>query len=134
MVADINVLSGSKKCAISGFMQILTVRLISKMLKIRCGWRDFAPPAEPFLVSKIRDATQFSFFEFPVGWIGIAHPAPRRQYFAVVQGAIEITASDGESRIAKLGDVVLAEDTNSKGHITKVISEDNFIAALTQLE
>ena len=95
---------------------------------------DFAPPAEPFLVSEIRDATRFSFFEFPVGWIGVAHPAPRRQYFAVVQGAIEITASDGESRIAKLGDVVLVEDTNSKGHVTKVISEDNFIAALTQLE
>ena len=72
---------------------------------------DFAPPAEPFLVSEIRDATRFSFFEFPVGWVGVAHPAPRRQYFAVVQGAIEITVSDGESRIAKVGDVVLAEDT-----------------------
>ena len=95
---------------------------------------DFAPPADPFLVSEIRDATQFSFFEFPVGWVGIAHPAPRRQYFAVVQGAIEITVSDGESRIAKLGDVLLVEDTNSKGHVTKVISEDSCIAALTQLE
>ena len=91
-------------------------------------------PADPFLVSEIRDATRFSFFEFPVGWVGIAHPAPRRQYFAVVQGAIEITVSDGESRIAKLGDVLLVEDTNSKGHVTKVISEDSFIAALTQLE
>ena len=94
----------------------------------------FAPPADPFLVSEIRDASRFSFFEFPVGWVGIAHPAPRRQFFAVVQGVIKVTVTDGESRIAKVGDVLLVEDTNSKGHVTKVISEVSFIAALTQLE
>lgn len=46
---------------------------------------DFAPPADPFLVSEIRGATRFSFFEFPVGWVGIAHPAPRRQFFSTLR-------------------------------------------------
>jgi hypothetical protein len=133
MVADINV-------SMSGDMRYLRLYADNdgethfEDVEDEMRVEDFAPPAEPFLVSEIRDATRFSFFEFPAGWIGIAHPAPRRQYFAVVQGAIEITASDGETRTAKLGDVVLAEDTNSKGHVTRVIGDENFIAALTQLE
>lgn len=45
------------------------------------------------------------------------HPAPRRQLVITLSGGIaEITASDGESRLVKPGDIVLVEDTFGKGH------------------
>jgi len=69
-----------------------------------------------------------------VGWGGEKHPAPKRQYFVCVAGSIEMTASDGESRLISIGDVVLVEDTHGKGHVTQVIGDESFVAALTQLE
>jgi len=35
----------------------------------------------------------------------------------------ELTASDGEKRVIGVGEVVLAEDTNGKGHITKPLGQ-----------
>ncbi|MBO32559.1 MAG: cupin [Rhodospirillaceae bacterium] len=96
--------------------------------------QDFAPPASPFYVSSQTDAARFSFFELPVGWGGEEHPAPKRQYFICISGCIEMTAGDGERRLISIGDVVLVEDTHGQGHITKVIGDESFVAALTQLE
>lgn len=48
------------------------------------------------------------------------HPAPRRQFVICLQGGVaEITASDGEVRLIKPGEVVLVEDTFGKGHKSK---------------
>jgi hypothetical protein len=44
------------------------------------------------------------------------HPAPRRQYIINLDAAVRITASDGESRIIKAGEVILVEDVKGKGH------------------
>jgi len=49
------------------------------------------------------------------------HPAPRRQYIINLDGAVKITASDGESRIIGAGEVLLVEDTNGKGHLSKSV-------------
>ncbi len=49
------------------------------------------------------------------------HPAPRRQYIINLDGGVQITASDGESRIIKAGEVLLVEDTHGKGHLTKSV-------------
>jgi hypothetical protein len=35
----------------------------------------------------------------------------------------ELTVSDGEKRVIGVGEVVLAEDTTGKGHITKPLGE-----------
>jgi len=48
------------------------------------------------------------------------HPAPCRQYVIVLSGEVEVTASDGERRAFKAGDVVLVEDTTGKGHLTRM--------------
>lgn len=44
------------------------------------------------------------------------HPAPRRQYIAMLEGLVEIRVSDGEVRNFAPGDIVLVEDTWGKGH------------------
>jgi hypothetical protein len=50
------------------------------------------------------------------------HPAPRRQYIINLQGAVQITASDGESRVIGPGEVLLVEDTGGKGHLSKAVA------------
>ena len=50
------------------------------------------------------------------------HPAPRRQYIVNLDAAVNITASDGESRIVGAGEVILVEDTHGKGHVSKSVS------------
>ena len=69
----------------------------------------------------------------PSGWHGDWHPAPRRQFSCNLAGEVEVTASDGETRLFLPGDVLLLEDTTGKGHKTKVTSEEDFIIAVVQL-
>jgi len=78
-------------------------------------------------VSKRLPATGVTFVE-AVGTavaqsLAQPHPAPCRQYVIVLQGEVEVTTSDGESRVIGAGEVVLVEDTTGKGHITKIFSE-----------
>lgn len=47
------------------------------------------------------------------------HNAPRRQYVVLLDGAIEIETSDGETRRFRGGDVILVEDTTGRGHRTR---------------
>ena len=49
------------------------------------------------------------------------HPAPRRQYIINLDGAVKITASDGETRVIGAGEVFLVEDTWGKGHLSQAV-------------
>ena len=49
------------------------------------------------------------------------HPAPRRQYIINLDAGVQITASDGESRVIAAGEVILVEDTTGKGHLSKAV-------------
>lgn len=49
------------------------------------------------------------------------HPAPRRQFILLLDGAIEIEVSDGDRRTFRGGDILLMEDTAGKGHRTRHI-------------
>ena len=72
-------------------------------------------------MSKLLPATGIIFREtsgdYDLDW----HPAPRRQYIINLDGAVQITASDGEARIIKAGEVILVEDTTGKGHLSKSV-------------
>ena len=50
------------------------------------------------------------------------HPAPRRQYIINLDAAVEITAGDGEVRLIGAGEVLLVEDTEGKGHLSKAVA------------
>jgi quercetin dioxygenase-like cupin family protein len=94
---------------------------------------NFAPPAPPVFLSDYLAATRFVFFKTPSGWIGDWHPPPRRQFFCCISGKFEITASDGEVRIFGLGDVFLLEDTTGKGHKSRTVGAEDFVAVIAQI-
>jgi quercetin dioxygenase-like cupin family protein len=93
---------------------------------------DFAPPAPPVGLTKYIAANQLVFFKIPSGWDGDWHPAPKRQFFCCLSGAFELTASDGETRTYRAGEVFLLEDTHGKGHKSRVTSKEDFVAAIIQ--
>lgn len=94
---------------------------------------DFAPPAPLVNLSSSKPASQVLFLNAPSGWFGDYHPAPRRQYFCFLFGEIAITASDGETRLFKPGAVLLLEDTTGKGHVSRMVSDDELLAIVVQL-
>lgn len=47
------------------------------------------------------------------------HNAPRRQFVINIEGEVEITASDGTKRRFGPGDIMLADDTTGRGHISR---------------
>lgn len=47
------------------------------------------------------------------------HNAPRKTFVVVLEGGLEIVASDGTSKLFKAGDVFLQDDPTGKGHFTK---------------
>ena len=48
------------------------------------------------------------------------HCAPRRQLVIVVEGKVEVEAGDGVRAAASRGEAIFVEDTNGRGHITRV--------------
>ena len=49
------------------------------------------------------------------------HNAPRRQYVVNLTGSVEIEVGDGSTRILGPGDILLAEDTTGRGHISRAV-------------
>lgn len=64
-------------------------------------------------------ASELVFRENPPDYDYDWHQAPQRQYIVLLDGHIEIEASDGEQRRFQGGDVLLVEDTFGKGHRTR---------------
>jgi len=94
---------------------------------------DFAYGMPPLFVSEEIAAQASSFFGAPARWESDWHPSSGRHLFAVLTGAWEVTASDGETRTFSKGDVLLVEDTTGKGHTSKVISEEESLSLLIVL-
>jgi len=52
------------------------------------------------------------------------HEAPRRQFVVVLRGELELVTSLGEQQRLRPGDVLLADDIGSKGHISRDAGEE----------
>ena len=50
------------------------------------------------------------------------HNAPRRQFIINLEGQVEITIGDGTKRLFGPGDILLAEDTTGRGHISRAVN------------
>lgn len=94
---------------------------------------DFALPAPPLNLSPFMPATRCGFLGAAAGWSGDYHPTPRRQFLFVLRGIFEGTASDGEVRRIGAGGILLMEDTTGKGHATRIIGDEDALAAVVQL-
>jgi quercetin dioxygenase-like cupin family protein len=58
------------------------------------------------------------------------HNAPQAWFLIVLQGASEVTTSDGQVRQFHPGSVVLLDDTAGKGHRTRVLGKSDHIAVV----
>jgi hypothetical protein len=77
---------------------------------------DYIPPAPPLSVSPPFPAARFVFASAPAQYFGDWHPCPCRQLSLVLNGKLEIQASDGEVKHFQPGDFYIQEDTTGKGH------------------
>ena len=83
----------------------------------------FAENVPPVLVSAAMAATSVVFVTTPLEVRETQpHPAPRRQFGVVLEGAVEIETSDGDKRTFAPGMVALVEDLDGQGHVLRVVS------------
>jgi len=71
--------------------------------------------------SKRYPATGIIFRETPGTYDLDWHNAPRKQYIINLDGAVDITVSDGKTRRIGAGEVFLVEDVTGKGHLSKAV-------------
>jgi len=64
-----------------------------------------------------------AFRMLPAGMFRDWHPTPLRQYVIINSGAVEVGTADGQVRQTGPGSVTLLEDTEGKGHTTRVIGD-----------
>ncbi len=95
---------------------------------------DFAPPAPPLDTTEFVKAKNFGYIRCPPGWFGDWHPSPERQVMLVLTGTWELSVSDGETRILTPGSITILDDTEGKGHQTRIVGENDGIVAVVQLE
>lgn len=69
-------------------------------------------------VSELEGATGVMFRETGANYNFDFHPAPRRQYVINLDAAVEIEVGDGSKRVIGPGEILLAEDTTGRGHIS----------------
>lgn len=55
------------------------------------------------------------------------HASPQRMFVFGIEGAVEMTASDGTTRVVGPGDMLLLEDTSGKGHLTHVPGDVDYV-------
>ena len=63
------------------------------------------------------------FRETSEGHVQDFHNAPRRQLIFLTSGILELETSEGERYICRPGDLIFAEDTTGKGHITRSLRD-----------
>lgn len=72
-------------------------------------------------LSKPQKATSVIFRETPADYDYDWHNAPQRQYIIMLDAGVEITVGSGETRIVNPGEVLLVEDTEGHGHISRAL-------------
>ncbi|MCB1330857.1 MAG: cupin [Maritimibacter sp.] len=105
-----------------------------RAVEVRLAEQPFAPPARGILVSEAEPARATLFLRLPAGWNEPQHPTPKRQTLVCLGGAVDVTASDGETRRIGPGDVWRMEDCTGKGHHTAVVGTADFDAVIIQFD
>jgi uncharacterized cupin superfamily protein len=71
--------------------------------------------------SELQPTHGIMFRSSPPSHLSDYHRVPKRQYVITLSGQVEIETGDGAVRRFGPGDVMLAEDTTGRGHITRVV-------------
>lgn len=86
------------------------------------------------VLSTMMPAKGIIFRRSPVGHFIDWHVAKSRRFVITVSGVGEKTASDGEVRRLGPGSILLAEDTTGKGHITRVVGNEERVSIFVLLD
>jgi quercetin dioxygenase-like cupin family protein len=90
-------------------------------------FEDIEVPFEPrgdFGLFTLPEPAKAVFFrEIAAGYVYSWHNVVCREYVVVIDGTVEIETGNGEKRVFRKGDVLLAEDTAGQGHRTRVIGK-----------
>lgn len=73
-------------------------------------------------LSERKNATGIIFRETSGEYNLPFHNAPRRQFIITLEGQVELVVGDGSSRILGPGDILLAEDTTGRGHMSRAVN------------
>lgn len=76
-------------------------------------------------VSEMLKVTGAEIHRAPAGRVNDWHNAPRRQYVITLSGRGEIEVAGGKKISLEPGHIELAEDTTGKGHITRVVGNED---------
>jgi len=72
-------------------------------------------------LSRLEGATGIVFRQTEGDYDFDFHTAPRRQYVINLDAAVEVEVGDGSRRRLGPGDVLLAEDTTGRGHVSRAV-------------
>jgi hypothetical protein len=95
---------------------------------------NYVPLAPPLRLSASCGATSYRLMEAPAGWESDSHVSSARNFFVLLTGEWEVTASDCDTRRFGPGSLLLVEDTTGKGHKSRVVSESDSLALMLQVE
>lgn len=84
---------------------------------------DFSEVSETGKKSPLQPATGILFRETGGEYKLDFHNAPCRQYVINLVGGVEIEVGDGTKRTLNAGDVLLAEDVDGQGHISRALND-----------
>jgi quercetin dioxygenase-like cupin family protein len=73
--------------------------------------------------SRTFQCSSIFFRETPQGHEQGWHNAPRRQLIFLTSGILELETSEGKRTVCRPGDLIFAEDTKGKGHITRSLRD-----------
>jgi hypothetical protein len=86
-------------------------------------------------MSKLIEATGVVFRETGADYDLDFHNAPRRQFVLMLSGGeVEIEVGDGSKRLLGPGDILLAEDTTGRGHISRAIDDQPRVSIFVTLD
>ena len=95
---------------------------------------DYRPPAPLMFVSHAYTTDGMQFIRLPSGWAAESVQVPKKQFLICLKGQLELTASDGKTRSFGPGDTVLMEDSDGKGHRTRVKGDGECLAAVIPVD
>lgn len=101
-------------------------------VKVSFSSSDFASRANPVLKSDFL-SSKAGFVSVPSGWDSGWHNAPADGFAILLQGRVEIEVGDGQIRTFSPGDVWRSTDVSGRGHVSRVVSEEDAKVYMTSI-